>query len=88
MEVLHLRARVLAVVYALQKYRVYIFGYKITVYSDKALSFLRKCSLTSNRVTRWVRQIQEYDLDIVHIKGTDNFFADALSRNPVGLRKD
>jgi hypothetical protein len=79
----------LAVVYALQKYRVYIFGYNITVYSDnKALSFLRKCSLTSNRVTRWVNQIQEYDLEIVHIKGTDNFSADALSRQPVGLTEE
>jgi hypothetical protein len=89
MEVLHLRARVVTVVYALQKYRVYIFGYKITVYSsNKALSFLSKCSLTSNLVTRWIMQIQEYDLDIVHIKGTDNFFADALSRHPVGLTEE
>jgi hypothetical protein len=79
----------LAVVYALQKFRLYIFGYKVTVYSDnKALSFLKKCSLTSNRVTRWIMQIQEYDLEIVHIKGTDNFFADALSRNPVGLTEE
>ncbi|PNF35697.1 hypothetical protein B7P43_G17396 [Cryptotermes secundus] len=79
----------LAVVYALQKYRVYIFGHKVTVYSDnKALTFLRKCSLTSNRVARWVMQIQEYDLHIVHIKGTDNFFADALSQNPVGLMEE
>jgi hypothetical protein len=30
-------------------------------------------------------QIQEYDLEIVHIKGTANFLADLLSRNPVGL---
>jgi hypothetical protein len=30
-------------------------------------------------------QIQEYDLEIVHIKGTDNFLADIMSRNPVGL---
>jgi hypothetical protein len=74
----------LAVVYALQKFRVYIFGHKVTVYSDnKALSFSKRCSLTSNRVTRWIMQIQEYDLDIVHIKGTDNFFADTLSRNTV-----
>jgi hypothetical protein len=27
-------------------------------------------------------QLQEYDLKIVHIKGTENFFADTLSRNP------
>jgi hypothetical protein len=79
----------LAVVYALQKFRIYVFGHKITVYSDnKALSFLKKCNLTSNRVTRWTMQIQEYDLDIVHISGTANFFADILSRNPVGITKE
>jgi hypothetical protein len=79
----------LAVVYALQKFRVYVFGHPITVYSDnKALSFLKQCNLTSSRVTRWVMQLQEYDLQIVHIKGTDNFFADALSRNPIGLSQE
>jgi transposase InsO family protein len=30
-------------------------------------------------------QLQENDLKIVHIKGTENFSADTLSRNPVGL---
>jgi hypothetical protein len=76
----------LAVVYALQKFRIYVFGHKITLYSDnKALSFLKKCTLTSNRVTRWIMQIQEYDLQIVHISGTSNYFADILSRNPVGI---
>jgi hypothetical protein len=30
-------------------------------------------------------QIQEYDLEIVHIKGTDNFLADIMNLNPVGL---
>jgi hypothetical protein len=56
------------------------------VYTDnKALSFLKKCSLTSDRVTRWVLQLQEYDLQINHISGARNFFADVLSRNPVRL---
>jgi hypothetical protein len=83
------KQELLAVVYAVQKYRAYIFGYQITIYSNnKVLTFLRKCSLTSNRVARWVMQIQEYDLHIVHIKGTNNFFADALSRNPVGLTEE
>jgi hypothetical protein len=33
-------------------------------------------------------QLQEYDLKIVHIKGTDNFFADTLSHNAVGLSQE
>jgi hypothetical protein len=76
----------LAIVYAVKKFRIYIMCYPVTVYSDnKALSFLRKCTLTSDRVTRWVMQLQEYNLQIKHISGAQNFFADILSRNPVGL---
>jgi hypothetical protein len=79
----------LAVVYALQKFQIYVIGHSITHYSDnKALSFLKRCNLTSGRVTRWVMQLQEYDLKIVHIKGTDNFFADTLSRYPIGLSQE
>jgi hypothetical protein len=79
----------LAVVYALQKFRIYVTGHSITVYSDnKALSFLKQWNLTSSRITCWVMQLQQYDLNIVHIKGSDNFFADALSRNPIGLSRE
>jgi hypothetical protein len=79
----------LAVTYALQKFRIYVVGHQITVYSDnKALSFLKKCNLTSARVTRWIMQLQEYDLKIEHISGTHNHFADILSRNPIGLSQE
>jgi hypothetical protein len=55
----------LAVVYALQKFRIYVIGHHITLYSDnKALSFMKRCNLTSSRVTRWVMQLQEYDLKL------------------------
>jgi hypothetical protein len=76
----------LAVAYAVKKFRIYIVGHPVTVYSDnKALSFLQKCNLTSDRVTRWIMQLQEYPLQIKHISGTQNFFADILSRNPADL---
>jgi hypothetical protein len=45
----------LAVVYVLKNFEVYVVGHPITVYSDnKALSFLKKCQLTPCRVTRWI----------------------------------
>jgi len=44
--------------------------------------------LTSNRVARWVIELQQYDLKICHITGSRNFLADVLSRNPAGLTKD
>jgi len=76
----------LAIVFALDKFRNYIFGYEVYLCTDnKTLSFLGKCALTSNRLARWVMQIQEYNLHIQHIRGADNFLADTISRNPAGL---
>jgi len=76
----------LAVVYALQRFRIYIYGRKVTLFTDnKALSFLHLCVITSDRVARWMVQIQEYDLEIRHIRGVQNHLADILSRNPSGM---
>jgi len=76
----------LTVVYALEKFRVYVYGNKIFVNTDnRALIFLQKCAITSNRVARWLITIQEYDMDLQHIKGVENHLADILSRNPAGL---
>jgi len=52
---------------------------------NKALSFLHHCVIASNRVARWMVQIQEYDLEIRHIRGVQNHLADILSRNPSGM---
>ena len=50
----------LAIVYALQRFRIYIYGHKVTLFTDnKALSFLHRCVITSNRVAGWMVQIQE-----------------------------
>jgi hypothetical protein len=76
----------LAIVYALQRFRIYIYGRKVTLFTDnKALSFLHRCVITSNRVARWMVQIQEYDVEIRHIRGVQNHLADILSRNPTGM---
>ena len=41
--------------------------------------------MTSNRIARWVLQLKEYDIEISHISGTQNYLADIISRNPAGL---
>ena len=70
----------------LDKFRYYIFGYEIYLHTDhKTLSFLGKCSLTSNRIDRLVMQLQEYNLRTQHIRGSDDFLADTISQNPAGL---
>jgi hypothetical protein len=76
----------LAIAHAVKKFRIYIMCYPVTVYTDnKALSFLRKCTLTSDRVTRWVMQLQEYNLQIQHISGAKNFFHRHFEQESVGL---
>ena len=63
-----------------------MYGRQIKVFTDnKSLSFLKRCVLTSDRISRWVMQLQEYDLDVVYISGSSNLLADILSRNRVGL---
>jgi hypothetical protein len=76
----------LAIVYALDRFKIYIYGHKVTLCTDnKSLTFLNRCVITSNRVARWILNIQEYDIEIKHIKGVQNHLADILSRNPTGL---
>jgi len=74
----------LAIVFALDKLRTYIFGYEVYMRTkNKALSFLGKCALTSNRIARWDMQIR--NIIPIYISGADNFLADTISRNPAGL---
>jgi hypothetical protein len=76
----------LAIVYTGQRFRIYIYGHKGTLFANNtALSFLHRCIITFNRVARWMVQIQEYDLEIRHIKGVQNHLADILSHNPSGV---
>jgi hypothetical protein len=73
----------LAIVYALTKFRIYFYGSKVILNTDnRALTFLDRCAITSNRVARWSLEIQSYDLAINHV---NNYLAEVLSRNPTGL---
>jgi hypothetical protein len=70
-----------AILYALQKFGVIVFGSKIILYSDhNPLQFMTKGNPSSAKLLRWSLAIQKYDLDVRHIKGSDNKVADCLSR--------
>ena len=72
----------MAIVYALRKFRIYIYGHKVTVNTDhKSLFFLKKFLVTSNRVAGWMLEIEQWELEIQHIKDIDNTSADILSCN-------
>ncbi|GBM67686.1 Retrovirus-related Pol polyprotein from transposon 17.6 [Araneus ventricosus] len=71
----------LAVVWALNKFRGYIEGSKITVASDhQPLKWLMKLKSHSGRLARWSLQLQSFDLNLEYIPGKSNVVADMLSR--------
>lgn len=74
----------LGILFACQKFKIYILGYPINLYTDhKALTFLFSCKLKSARLTRWTLALQEFDLNIFHCPGKENPI-DTLSRHPLG----
>jgi hypothetical protein len=73
----------LAIIYACETFRPYLYGTKFTVETDHhSLQWLMKVT-TPARLVRWALRLAEYDFDIRYKKGDQNANADALSRLPV-----
>ncbi|KAL6332453.1 hypothetical protein AAG906_008063 [Vitis piasezkii] len=71
----------LAVVFALDKFRAYLVGSFIIVFIDhSALKYLLTKQDAKARLIRWILLLQEFDLQIRDKKGVENVVADHLSR--------
>ncbi|XP_075518285.1 uncharacterized protein LOC142552395 [Primulina tabacum] len=76
----------LAVVFALDKFKSYLIGIKVVVHTDhSALKYLMAMKDAKPRLIRWILLLQEFDLEIIDRKGTENQVADHLLRleNPI-----
>ncbi|RDY06962.1 Retrovirus-related Pol polyprotein from transposon opus, partial [Mucuna pruriens] len=70
----------LAIVFALDKFRSYLLGSKIVVFPDQvALKYLLKKLDAKPRLIRWILLLQEFDVEIRDKKGAENAIADHLS---------
>ncbi|KAK8684027.1 hypothetical protein V6N13_040064 [Hibiscus sabdariffa] len=71
----------LAVIFAFDKFRSYLIGTKVIVHTDhSAIKYLLAKKDAKPRLIRWILLLQEFDIEIIDRKGTENQVADHLSR--------
>ena len=79
-----------AIVWSLQHFRDVIYGYDICVWTDHApLTTTLNATFRDphGRRARYFMTLKDYNVKIKHIKGTQNYQPDALSRAPLPLTK-
>ena len=70
-----------AAVFALRRFRNFVFGTKVTIFSDhNPLMYLKECAPKSSKLTRWSLGLQEFDITWSFKPGSENQAADCLSR--------
>ncbi|KAK8670875.1 hypothetical protein V6N13_037488 [Hibiscus sabdariffa] len=71
----------LVVIFGFDKFRSYLLGTKVTVFTDhSAIKYLLSKKDAKSRLIRWILLLQEFDVEIIDKKGTENQVADHLSR--------
>ena len=71
----------LVVVFALDKFRNYLLGTSIVIFTDhSALKYLLNKKDAKARLIRWILLLQEFNIQIKDKQGVENVVADHLSR--------
>jgi hypothetical protein len=72
--------KLLAIVETLKEFRVMLWRQSIKVYTDHKNLTHNALGLTSDRVYHWQLHLEEFDPEIVYMKGIHNSVADAISQ--------
>ena len=75
-----IKKELLVMVYALDKFRAYLVGSDIIIFTDHStLKYLLTKQNAKARLIKWVLLLQEFNLQIKDKKGVENVVADHLS---------
>ena len=73
----------LAIVWAVETFRYYLFGRKFILQTDhNPLVWLNQVKNKNRKLLRWSLTLQEYDIELEHKCGEKHVNVDALSRMP------
>ena len=77
------RKELLAVVRFTRQFRHYLLGRRFYIRTDHgSLTWLMRFKLLSGMLSRWIEELSQYDMVIIHRKGQKHTNADSLSRIP------
>ena len=71
----------LAMIWGIRKFERYLQGVKFRLQTDhRPLTHMNTAKFVNSRIMRWAMYLQNFDMTVESIKGTDNIGADFLSR--------
>ena len=75
-----IETEILAITFSLEKFRYWVYNRKVIIHSDhRPLQYLNSLSKHSSRLARYNLILQEYDIEMRYVKGSDQL-ADHLTR--------
>ena len=82
------RKELLSVVRFTRQFRHYLLGRQFTVRTDhNSLTWLMRFKQVEGQLARWIEELSQYDMVILHRAGKKHVNADSLSRIPDGLER-